>query len=185
VTETVTVNAQPTILETEEGRISGQIDSKQLRELPVPNRNVFNLVALQPGVTGRSLSNNTVGGSSTPQVNANGTRVDGNSFSVDDMNANSISRGGRSEVSPNLETVAEVRVVSNNFSAVEGRNMGTHVSLVTKSGTNEFHGAVWEYHMDNKLQSRNLFQSSVPVFRTNQFGAGFGGPIIKNRTFFY
>jgi hypothetical protein len=185
VVETVNVMAQPTILETEEGRISGQIDNKQLRELPVPNRNVFNLLALQPGVSGRSLTSNTIGGSSTPQINANGTRVDSNSFTVDDMNANSISRGGRSEVSPNLETVAEVRIVANNFSAVQGRNMGAQISVVTKSGTNEFHGAFWEYHRNNKLQSRNLFQSSVPVFRFNQFGAGFGGPIIRNRTFFY
>ncbi len=142
LTETVTVNAQPTILETEEGRISGNIDSKQLRELPVPNRNVFNLLSLQPGVSGRTLTNNTAGGSSTPSINANGQRVDSNSFTVDDMNANSISRGGRSEVTPNLETVAEVRVVANNFSAVQGRNMGAQVSVVTKSGTNEFHGAV-------------------------------------------
>ena len=153
--------------------------------MPVPNRNVFNLLSLQPGVSGRTLTNNTVGGSSTPQINANGQRVDSNSFTVDDMNANSISRGGRSEVTPNLETVAEVRVVANNFSAVQGRNMGAQVSVVTKSGTNEFHGAVWEYHRNNKLQSRNLFQAKVPVNRYNQFGVGVGGPIIKNRTFFY
>lgn len=185
VVETVTVTAQPTILETEEGRISGQIDSKQLRELPVPNRNVFNLLSLQPGITGRSLTADNVGGSSTPQVNANGQRVDSNSFTVDDMNANSISRGGRSEVTPNLETVAEVRVVSNNFSAVQGRNMGAQISVVTKSGTNQFHGAVWEYHRNNVLRSRNLFQAEVPVFRTNQYGYGIGGPIVRNRTFFY
>ncbi|MGH9720889.1 MAG: carboxypeptidase regulatory-like domain-containing protein [Bryobacteraceae bacterium] len=185
VVETVTVTAQPTILETEEGRISGQLDSKQLRELPVPNRNVFNLLSLQPGVSGRTLTSNNVGGSSTPQINANGQRVDSNSFTVDDMNANSISRGGRSEVTPNLETVAEVRVVANNFSAVQGRNMGAQVSVVTKSGTNQLHGAVWEYHRNNKLQSRNLFQSSVPISRMNQYGFGVGGPIIRNRTFFY
>ena len=185
LTESVTVDAQPTILETEEGRISGQIDAKQMRELPVPNRNVFNLLSLQPGVSGRTLTNNTAGGSSTPQINANGQRVDANSFTVDDMNANSISRGGRSEVTPNLETVAEVRVVANNFSAVQGRNMGAQVSVVTKSGTNEFHGAIWEYHRNNVLQSRNLFQSKVPVNRYNQFGTGVGGPIARNRTFFY
>lgn len=185
VVETVAVSAQPTVLETEEGRISGQIDAKQLRELPVPNRNVFNLLSLQPGVSGRTLTNNTVGGSSTPSINANGQRVDSNSFTVDDMNANSISRGGRSEVTPNLETVAEVRVVANNFSAVQGRNMGAQVSVVTKSGTNEFHGSVWEYHRNNRLQSRNLFQAAVPVSRTNQYGFGVGGPMIRNRMFFY
>lgn len=183
--EAVTVSAQPTILETEEGRISGHIESKQLRELPIPNRNIFNLLSLQPGVTGRSLGTDNVGGSSTPQVNANGMRVDSNSFTVDDMNANSISRGGRSEVTPNIETVAEVRVISNNFSAVQGRNMGTQVSVVTKSGTNDFHGSIWDYHRNNKLQSRSFFDPVVPVSRRNQFGYGLGGPIIQNRTFFY
>ena len=183
--ETVTVEAQPTILETEEGRISGQIDQKQMRELPIPNRNVFNLLSLQPGVTGRSLGTDNVGGSSTPSVNANGARVDANSFFVDDMNANSISRGGRSEVTPNLETVAEVRVVSNNFSATQGRNMGAQISVSTKSGTNDFHGAVWNYNRNNALDSRSFFNPNVPVYRRNQFGYGIGGPIVRNRTFFY
>ena len=183
--ETASVSVQAPILETEEGRISGHIETKELKELPIPNRNVFNLLSLQPGVSGRSLSTDNVGGSSTPAVNANGMRVDSNSFTVDDMNANSISRGGRSEVTPNLETVAEVRVVSNNFSAVQGRNMGTQISVVTKSGSNEFHGSVWDYHRNNKLQSRSFFNPIVPVSRRNQFGYGLGGPIIKNRTFFY
>jgi len=185
VVETVNVSAQPTILETEEGRISGHIESKELRDLPIPNRNVFNLLSLQPGVTGRSLTSDNVGGSSTPQVNANGMRVDSNSFTVDDMSANSISRGGRSEVTPNVETVAEVRVVSNNFSAVQGRNMGTQISVVTKSGTNQFHGSLWDYHRNNRLQSRSFFNPVVPVSRSNQFGYALGGPIVHNRTFFY
>lgn len=185
VVETVNVSVQPTILETEEGRISGHIESKELRDLPIPNRNVFNLLSLQPGVAGRSLTDDNVGGSSTPQVNANGMRVDSNSFTVDDMTANSISRGGRSEVTPNVETVAEVRVVSNNFSAVQGRNMGTQISVVTKSGTNQFHGSLWEYHRNNRLQSRSFFNPIVPVSRRNQFGYALGGPIVHNRTFFY
>ncbi len=185
VIETVNVTAQPTVLETEQGRISGQITSTELKELPIPNRNVFNLLSLQPGVTGRSLGTDNVGGSSTPQVNANGNRVDANSTTVDDMNANSISRGGRSEVTPNIETVAEVRVVSNNFSAEQGRNMGAQVSVVTKSGTNEFHGTVWNFHRNNKFESRNFFDASVPVYRRNQFGYGVGGPIVRNRAFFH
>jgi hypothetical protein len=186
VVETVSVSAQATVLETEEGRISGRITTSELKELPIPNRNVFNLLSVQPGVTGRSLGADNVGGSSTPSINANGNRVDSNSFTVDGMNANSISRGGRSEVTPNLETVAEVRVVTNNFSAEEGRNMGAHVSVTTKSGTNEFHGGLWDFHRNNRLESRNAFNlSSVPVSRRNQFGFGFGGPIIRNRTFFY
>jgi len=185
VVETISVTAAAAALETEEGRISGQIDTKELEELPIPNRNVFNLLSLQPGVTGRSLGTDNVGGSSTPQVHASGMRTDSNSTTIDDTNANSISRGGRSEVTPNVETVAEVRVVTNNFSAEQGRNMGAQVSVVTKSGTNEFHGTLWNFHRNNKFNSREFFDPVVPVYRRNQFGYGIGGPIVKNRTFFY
>ena len=141
VAETVNVGAQVEALETEQGRISSQITGAQLKELPIPNRNIVNLMALQPGVSGRSLGNELLGSDATPQFNANGMRSDGNSFTLDDSNINSISRGGRAEVTPNVETVAEVRVVTNNFSAEQGRNMGAQVSIVTKSGTNQFHGS--------------------------------------------
>jgi len=187
VAETVNVAAQTEALDTEQGRISSQITGAQLKDLPIPNRNIVNLMALQPGVSGRSLGNELLGSDATPQFNANGARSDGNSFTLDDSNINSISRGGRAEVTPNVETVAEVRVVTNNFSAEQGRNMGAQVSIVTKSGTNQFHGSVWDYHTNNVLQARNIFDttSSVPVNRRNQFGYGVGGPIIRNRTFFY
>jgi hypothetical protein len=185
VTDTVTVAAEAPILETEQGRISSQIGSTQLRELPIPNRNIFNLMVLQPGMTGRSLGIELLGGDSTPQFNANGMRADGNSFSVDDSSVNSISRGGRAEVTPNVETVAEVRITTNNFSAENGRNMGAQVNIATKSGSNEFHGSLWEYHRNNRLQSHNFFDADVPVNRRNQFGYGIGGPIVRNRTFFY
>ena len=185
--ETVNVGAQVEALETEQGRISARITGAQLKELPIPNRNIVNLMALQPGVSGRSLGNELLGSDATPQFNANGMRPDGNSFTLDDSNINSISRGGRAEVTPNVETVAEVRVVTNNFSAEQGRNMGAQVSIVTKSGTNQFHGSLWDYHTNNVLQDRNIFDttSRVPVNRRNQFGYGVGGPIIRNKTFFY
>jgi hypothetical protein len=187
VVETVIVAAQATALETEQGRVSSQITGAQLKELPIPNRNIVNLMALQPGVSGRSLGNELLGSDVTPQFNANGMRPDGNSFTLDDSNINSISRGGRAEVTPNVETVAEVRIVTNNFSAEQGRNMGAQVSIVTKSGTNQFHGSVWDYHTNNALQDRNIFDttSKVPVNRRNQFGYGVGGPIFRNKTFFY
>src|ERR1035437_3485370 len=186
-TQSVDVTAQAAALETEQGRVSSQLTATQLNNLPIPNRNVINLMALQPGVSGRNLGNELFGSDATPSFNANGMRSDGNSFTLDDSNINSISRGGRAEVTPNVETVAEVRVTTNNFSADQGRNMGAHISIVTKSGTNQFHGSLWEYHSDNALQDRNIFTttSSTPVNRRNQFGGAFGGPIFRNRTFFY
>ncbi len=187
VTETVNVSAQSGALETEQGRISSQITGTQLKNLPIPNRNIVNLMVLQPGVSGRNMGNEMLGSDATPQFNANGSRADGNSFTLDDSSINSISRGGRAEVTPNVETVAEVRVTTNNFSAEQGRNMGAQISIVTKSGTNQFHGSVWNYHTNNVLQARNIFDttSGVPVNRRNQFGYGVGGPIIRNKTFFY
>jgi hypothetical protein len=185
ITETVSVTAEVTALETEQARVSSTLGGTQLRELPIPNRNIFNLMALQPGMSGRSLGNELFGSDVTPQYNANGMRADGNSITIDDSSVNSISRGGRSEVTPNVETVAEVRVTTNNFSAEQGRNMGAQVSIVTKSGTNEFHGSLWEYHGNSKLQARNFFDAAVPVSRRNQFGYGIGGPIFRNKTFFY
>jgi carboxypeptidase family protein len=187
VAETVNVSAQGEALETEQGRISSQITGTQLKALPIPNRNIINLMVLQPGVSGRNLGNEQLGSDATPPFNANGNRADGNSYTLDDSNINSISRGGRAEVTPNVETVAEVRVTTNNFSAEQGRNMGAQISIVTKSGTNQFHGSVWEYHTNNVLQNRNIFDttSGVPVNRRNQFGFGVGGPIIRNKTFFY
>lgn len=186
VSESVSVTAQPTILATEEGRISGRFELTQLQELPVPNRNVYNILVLQPGVSGRNLEgSDSFTGRSYGRVNASGARADSNSFNLNGMNTNSVSRGGSVEVSPSLESVEEVRVVTNNFSADEGRNMGAHVSVSSKAGTNEFHGSLWEYHRDSKLQSRGFFDTTVPVSRRNQFGYTVGGPIFKNKTFFF
>src|SRR5262249_32936864 len=149
--------------------------------------NIVNLMALQPGVTGRSLGNELLGSDATPQFNANGSRSDGNSYTLDDSNINSISRGGRAEVTPNVETVAEVRVVTNNFSAAQGRNRGAKTSIAAKPEPNHFHGSVWNYPTTTALQARNVFDPppSFPVNRRNQFGYGVGGPIIRNKTFFY
>jgi len=185
VSQTVNVGAEAPALETEQGRISSHISATQLKELPIPNRNFINLMALEPGITGHNLGNDMFGSDATPVFNANGTRSDGNSYTLDDSNINSISRGGRAEVTPNVETVAEVRITTNNFSAEQGRNMGAQISIVSKSGSNQFHGSVWDYHTNNALQARNFFVDSVPVNRRNQFGYGVGGPMVRNRTFFY
>lgn len=183
--ENVTVHERPTILETEEGRVSATISRTQITELPIPNRNVFNLMVLQPGITGRSMGIDNVSGRSTANVNANGTRSDSNSYNIDGMSVNSTSRGGASELTPSVDSVEEVRVVTNNYSAVEGRNMGAHVDIISKTGTNRWHGLASEYFTNNTLTTRNFFDAGVPVSRRNQFSGALGGPIIRNRTFFH
>ncbi|MCL4401561.1 MAG: TonB-dependent receptor [Acidobacteria bacterium] len=193
VSESVTVSERQSLIETEEGRISGRVESIQLSELPLNGRNLFNLIALQPGVMGRGISGAVGGGSGNdpfagemgPQIYASGQRAEANNYTLDDSNANSMSRGGYTNIIPNADSVQEVRVVSNNFSAVDGRNSGAQIQVITKGGSNQFHGSAAEYFQNNTLSARNLFEKSVPVFRRNQFGYNIGGPIVRNRMFFF
>jgi hypothetical protein len=192
--ERVTVSEQAPLVETEQGRVSGRIDTVQLKDLPLNGRNLYNLIALQPGVVGRGLSqalgaggsgNDSFSGEAAPLVYASGQRSEANSFTLDDTSVNSAARGGITNLTPNADSVSEVRVVANNFSAVDGRNSGAQVQVISKSGGNQFHGGVSYFFTNNTLGSRNVFESGLPVYRRNQFGYNVGGPIVKNRTFFF
>jgi len=125
VSESVTVTDRPPLVETEQGRISGRVDRTQLQETPLNGRNIYNLIALQPGVTGKGVSstfgaggagNDSFSGESAPRINAGGQRDEANSFTVDDTSTNGVARGGITNLTPNSESVDEIRVVANNFS---------------------------------------------------------------------
>ena len=192
--ESVTVESRAPLVETEQGRVSGRVDRTLLQEMPLNGRNLYNLIALQPGVTGRGFSASISGGGgaddsfageSAPRINASGQRDEANNFTVDDTSTNGVARGGITNLTPNTESVEEVRVVANNFSAVDGRNPGAQIQVITKAGTNEFRGSGSYYFTGNKLSAKNVFETSVPEFSKNQFGYSLGGPIARNRLFFF
>ena len=194
VTETVTVAAATSLVETEQGRVSGRVDRTQLQEMPLNGRNLYNLIALQPGVTGKGVSstfgaggsgNDSFSGESAPRINASGQRDEANSFTLDDTSTNGVARGGITNLTPNAESVEEVRVVANNFSAVDGRNSGAQVQVITKGGTNQFHGSGSYYFQNENLSAKNVFETAVPAFDKNQFGYSIGGPIVRNQLFFF
>ncbi len=194
VAESVTVTTNAPIVETEQGRVSGRVDRLQLQEMPLSGRNLYNLIALQPGVTGKGVSASISGGGgaddsfageSAPRINASGQRDEANSYTVDDTSTNGVARGGITNLTPNTESVEEVRVVSNNFSAVEGRSTGAQIQVITKAGTNQFRGSGSYYFQNDTLSARNVFESSVPKFDKNQFGYSLGGPILRNELFFF
>jgi hypothetical protein len=185
VHEIVNVTGQATLLETETAHVVDTMNQATLSQLPVVNNSVFNLTALQPGVTGRGLGVDNISGRSTAQVNFAGARVDSNSYSVDGMSVNSISRGGAAEIAPNVESVEQVSVQLSDANSEDGRNQGAHVNIITKAGTNQYHGSAWDYFSSNDLNARNFFAATVNPLVRNQFGFTFGGPIIKNRTFFF
>ncbi len=143
--------------------------------MPLSGRNLYNLIALQPGVTGKGVSASISGGGgaddsfageSAPRINASGQRDEANNYTVDQTSTNGVARGGITNLTPNTESVEEVRVVSNNFSAVDGRSPGAQVQVITKSGTNQFRGSgSTYYYQGDQLSTKNVFESSVPKFR--------------------
>jgi hypothetical protein len=191
---TVSVVGEVPLIETGEATVSGHIEEREVADLPLVGRNFITLVVLTPGVTGlpsgggqayAQASGDIFSAEYGINLNANGQRAESNSFLVDSASVNGSPRGGVSNYNPNADTVQELRVSVNNFSAEYGRNSSALVNVITKSGTNDIHGTVGWYHTNNKLQARNTFQPKVPVFRRNEVNWSLGGPVIRNRTFFF
>jgi Carboxypeptidase regulatory-like domain/TonB dependent receptor len=208
-TTSVTVNGDSTpALDTETGQISGTLTTKDIQNLPSFGRDPFQLLRLAPGVFGDAEhgaggdSQNTPGsqGPGGPQgtksifatenqvqINANGQRNTGNSFQVDGVSVNSLDWGGAVVITPNEESVKEVRVTANSYDAQFGRGNGAQVEVVSQSGSNEYHGSLF-IKMDRP--GLNAFQRDFEqgptqkvTNRFNQYGGSVGGPIIKNRLF--
>jgi hypothetical protein len=194
-TTQVTVTTEVPLVETGEAKISGHIEQKQVTQLPLVGRNFMTLVVLTPGVTGLPSGGGQAYAQATGDIfaaeygvnlNANGQRAESNNFQVDNASVNGSPRGGVSNFSPSADAVQELRVSVNNFSAESGRNSSASVNVITKSGTNNFHATAGWYHTNNVLTGRNfIFQPKVPVFRRNEGNGTFGGPIKKNKTFFF
>jgi hypothetical protein len=191
----VSVTGEVPLVETGEAKISGHIEEKEVSQLPLVGRNFMTLVVLTPGVTGLPSGGGQAYAQATGDVfsaeygvnlNANGQRAESNNFQVDNASVNGSPRGGVTNFSPSADAVQELRVSVNNFSAEYGRNSSASVNVITKSGTNNFHGTAGWYHTNNVLTARNyIFQPKVPVFRRNEGNATLGGPIKKNRIFFF
>jgi hypothetical protein len=181
--QTVEVNgAQVAPIETESAQLSTLVDSKTLLNLPLLTRNPYELVLLSPGAI---QTNDTSAGFSV-----NGSRSRNNNFLLDgvDNNDTGVPGGPSGIVSINPDSTQEFRVITNNFNAEYGRNTGAIIDIVTRGGTNEFHGNAYWFGRYNALGARSFFNRSPdpqdPYIR-NQFGYSIGGPIIKNRTFFF
>jgi hypothetical protein len=212
VTQSVTVSAETApAIDTETGQISGTLSSAEVQNLPSFGRDPFQLLRLAPGVFGDAAHNNGGGSQNLPgsagpggssatssifqtenqvQINANGQRNISNSFQVDGVEVNSLDWGGAAIITPNEESIKEVRVTANQYSAENGRNSGAQVEIVSQNGTNDYHGSLF-IKMDRpgldayqKVNNPNNPTSVERVTnRFNQFGGSVGGPVLKNRIF--
>lgn len=179
ITEQITVQAGVELMQTEEASIEAAIEEKQIRDLPLNGRNPIALVSLAPGM--RFLG--VAGLAAEHTVQGLGQREDQTGFTVDGLDANDPSNE-KGIAFPNLDSVAQFAIQTSNFTAENGRNP-LQVMMVTKSGTNEFHGTLWEFHRNTKLDARDAFATTTPKLIRNQFGFSTGGPVIRNRTFFF
>ena len=188
VSESITVEGAAPLVETTTGTISNVVTESELGSMPLNGRDITQLVLLQPGVV---MSRSSVQGSNVGQgtkMSVAGSRPSQNMFTLDGtayndaLNNTPASANG---VMTGVETIKEFRVVTNAMSAEYGRAGGGVFNVVTKSGTNLFTGSAFEFFRDDQLDGKNYFDEEKPDFRRNQFGGSFGGPILKNRTFFF
>ena len=193
--QTVTVESNAEMLQTENAALGQTTDTTTVTGLPLTSRNFTEILQLNPGVAS-SLPNAASLGKGTVDVNVNGARVSDNGYQIDGEDALNLQVQGsagilaESGVSiPNPDAIEEFRVQTGDYDATFGRSAGGNVDVVTKSGTNQFHGDIFEFLRNTDLNANDFFRNSAgqsrPVLRQNQFGGTFGGPILKNKLFFF
>jgi len=185
--EEVIVSTEAPTIEPTKTEISQVIDTKQIDDLPISGRLFTDFALLTAGVaTGRTSLQSTITEFESTRVSFGGMRDLSNEITVDGAdNVNTVTGSQRS--TPPQESVQEFRVVNNGFGAEYGRALGGIVNIVTKSGGNEFHGTVYDYLQNNATDARSLLQPSPDddTLRQNQFGASLGGPVEKDKFFFF
>ena len=186
VSEAVEVTSQAALVDTRSSQTAATIDDRRIVDLPLRGRNVFALAATLPGVLNvRAPDNSDVGDTrGGPTMNVNGGRANMNYNRFNGTYFNNPSRNTGMNVPP-PDAVQEFKIQTSNFAADSGRNPGANITVVSRQGTNQIHGAAWEFHRNDNLNARSFFQTAKPQLIQNQFGAAAGGPIVRNKTFIF
>jgi hypothetical protein len=183
-TETLEVTSEAPIVDTTSTQLGAVVNDRAVSQLPLNSRDTYQLLQLQPGVQSQLGNPLIYGSDKAGAVSVNGGRGRSNNFSVNGGDAND-QFVNLPTVQPSPDTIQEFRVLTNTFDAEYGRNSGSVVNVVTKSGTNTLHGDVYEFFRNKVLNARNYFESTRPQFQQNQFGGTLGGPIKKDQTFIF
>jgi outer membrane receptor protein involved in Fe transport len=184
INDSVTVTAQAVLVDSRSAVMGTLIDGRELTELPTNGRNVISLAALLPGVSDVSASQTFTGDRSGPTVSMSGTKGNSNLFLFDGQDYLAVFRNTGLNYPP-PDALQEVKVLTSSFSAEYGHNGGGVFNVVTKSGTNQIHGALWEFVRNSDFNARNFFAATVAQNSQNQFGAAAGGPIKKDKLFVF
>jgi carboxypeptidase family protein len=182
--EVIEVTSEAPLVDTTSTQLGAVVNERAVVQLPLNSRDTYQLLQLQPGVQSQVGSDLFYGSDRAGVVSVNGGRGRSNNFSVNGGDSND-QFVNLPAVQPSPDSIQEFRVLTNTFDAEYGRNSGAVVNVVTKSGTNAFHGNVYEFFRNKVLNARNFFETDKADFKQNQFGGTFGGPIKKDRTFFF
>jgi hypothetical protein len=192
ISEKVTVESDAVQVETQSTQGGEVIESQKIEAVPLNGRSFIDLLSLQPGVVpgayamqAPGLNDRTVsGGLDAGNQSVNGGREASNGFMINGANVNEGKNNGTAAI-PNLDSIEEFRIITNNFDAEYGNYSGGQINVVTKSGTNGFHGDIFEFNRNTAFNAVNYFAQSTPKYIQNQFGGTFGGPIKKDKLFFF
>lgn len=186
VTEAVEVTAETALVDTRSSQIASSIDDRRLVDLPLSGRNIMRLAATLPGVSGVVAPDNSdvTDARGGPRMNVNGSRGNMNYNRFNGTYFNNPSRNTGLNVPP-PDAVQEFRIQTSTFSAESGRNAGANVTVVSRQGTNDFHGAAWEFLRNDNLNARSFFQGARPNLIQNQYGIAAGGPLKRNKAFLF
>jgi Carboxypeptidase regulatory-like domain/TonB dependent receptor len=194
VSERVTVTSDAVQVETQNTQMGEVINSRKITAVPLNGRDFTNLLNLQPGVVpsqyaaqSAGLNDRTVSGSAdfnSGNQSINGQREAANGFMINGANVNEGKNNGTAVI-PNLDSIEEFRIITNNFDAEYGNYSGGQINVVTKSGTNQFHGDAFEFNRNTAFNAKDYFAPSIGKLIQNQFGGTFGGPIRKDKTFLF
>ena len=193
-TEMTVAGANVAQVETESSELSGVITNKQIDQLVLNGRNFTQLITLIPGVSNQTgQDEGTVGVYGNVQFSVNGGRTEYNNWEID--GGDNMDNGSNATLNtyPNVDAIAEVKVLTSNYGAQYGRNGSATIEAITKSGTRDFHGDLFEFVRNDDFNARNFFQSTVPEYKKNDYGFTIGGPVFipkvyntsRQKTFFF
>lgn len=196
LSERVVVEAFTEQLQTESITLGRVTSGEQVKDLPLVTRNYTQIVSLNPGVAAEvndagAIGRGNLGLGGVPISSNGGTQADNNvqmnGVGINDLQSSGFFSGG--VAIPNPDTIQEFKVQTGQYDASYGRNAGANVNVITKGGTNDFHGAAWEFFRNEDLNAKTFFRNAVkqprPVLKQKQFGFDFAGPIKRDRLFFF
>lgn len=180
----ITVTSQAVLVNTTSQTLSALVDDRRVQDLPLQGRNVMGLAGILPGVTDVSAPQEMGNSRDGPKMVVNGGRREDNNFTFNGANFTHFANSTGVNYPP-PDAIQEIRIQTHGFSAEYGNSAGSQVSVTSKSGSNAFHGSAWEFLRNTRLNARSFFQPRRATSRQNQAGGALGGPVVKDKLFFF